>query len=81
PELSMELYEKFLAYAIALDVDSEWAKRFSTFFTTALYDNGGGTLPSFYQGTDLSHFSTGFGTAFSAALQRALRTSRTRNLG
>ncbi len=38
PNMTPELFEKFLPYALALDVDSEWAEKFSGVLERAAAD-------------------------------------------
>jgi uncharacterized membrane protein len=48
PEKTPELFEKFLPYAIALDVENAWAKRFAGMLAVAAA--AGATVGSWYDG-------------------------------
>ncbi len=77
PELTLELFEKFLPYALALDVDQAWAERFSKILSEAGEGQEARYTPSFYRGSShsrLSSFSSGFGTSFSSAISGASRS-------
>ena len=49
PEKNLELFEKFLPYAIALECQNEWADKFETILTEAI--EGGNYQPSYYSGS------------------------------
>lgn len=60
PEMSRELYEKFLPYAVALDVESKWADKFAMAMVGALaakqtFD----TSPRWYRSSSGSSSSSG----------------------
>ncbi|HEX8257866.1 MAG TPA: DUF2207 domain-containing protein [Allosphingosinicella sp.] len=49
PEKTPELFERYLPYAIALDVENEWAERFATVLAAAAAAGQAGTM-SWYSG-------------------------------
>ena len=55
PEKTLELFEKYLPYAIALGVENEWARKFETQINHAIEE---GYQPSYY------HTAGGFGRGF-----------------
>lgn len=59
PEETPELFEKFLPYAMALDVETRWSKRFEGVLARAgrMPDEGGTYIPTWYfatRGSDMS---------------------------
>ncbi len=75
PQKTPELFEKFLPYAHALDVEQAWSRQFSSILAAASASSGDGTpyRPGFYTG---SH--TGFdGAMAAAALGGALSSALT----
>jgi uncharacterized membrane protein len=70
-EETPETFEKYLPYALALDVEQEWAKKFSSILDKAAVERG--YSPSWYSGTNLtalgtSAFVSSFGASFSSAV-------------
>ncbi len=59
PEKTLDLFEKYLPYAIALKVENAWAEQFHTIMTQAIAE---GYRPSYYSGSYAS-----FGRSFSMA--------------
>jgi len=54
PQQTPEVFEKFLPYALALDVEQAWANKFSRILVaagTAPAGSGDGYTPSFYSGS------------------------------
>lgn len=56
PEKTLDLFEKYLPYAVALQVENEWAEKFDTIMATAL---ASGYQPAYY------HFAGHTGHSFS----------------
>lgn len=50
PEKTPELFEKYLPYAIALDVENRWADKFAGVLAAAAATAGGATAMSWYSG-------------------------------
>jgi len=72
PEKTPELFEKFLPYALALDVEQEWSEKFSG--VLALAGQGHDDYhPGWYSGRSWQHmgaagFAAGLGTAMASAI-------------
>jgi hypothetical protein len=83
PQQTPEVFEKFLPYALALDVEQNWAEKFSSVLAGA--GNAPGTsqqgyTPSFYAGSSWNGngFSGAtFASAFSSSLTSAISSSAT----
>ncbi len=74
PEKTPELFEKYLPYALALDVENQWAEQFSR--KLAVDGPHSGYRPSWYTGgrfpaAGLSGFTSGLGGAFTGAVAAA----------
>lgn len=71
PEKTLELYEKYLPFAIALGCEIEWGKRFEDIINTAYLD--GNAASSFTQSfsRDNEGFSSSFASSFSGAITSA----------
>jgi len=72
PEETPELFEKYLPYAMALDVEVEWGERFAAVLAVAAAGDGQYS-PSWYSGrnwssSNLSGFTSTLGSAFSGAI-------------
>ncbi|MEE8547789.1 MAG: DUF2207 domain-containing protein [bacterium] len=72
PERTPELFEKFLPYAFALDVDQEWSEQFSQVLSQAGED-GEPYSPGWYHGShwnrmNLSGFTSGLGSSLNSAI-------------
>ncbi|MEM7081422.1 MAG: DUF2207 domain-containing protein [Pseudomonadota bacterium] len=75
PEETPELFERYLPYAQALDVEQPWAERFTNVLLTAEDKNGSHYQPSWYRG----HFNSAnpmrfvhtMGNSFSSAIASA----------
>ena len=79
PQQTPEVFEKFLPYALALDVEQDWAGRFSGVLSaagTAPGSSGSAYTPSFYSGSSWSSFSgAGFASSFGSSLTSAISSS------
>ncbi len=76
PTQTPELFEQFLPYALALDVENAWAEKFSDVLERAAAAGEGGYSPAWYHGTAWSSlgaatFASSFGGSFSSALSSA----------
>ncbi|TNF49087.1 DUF2207 domain-containing protein, partial [bacterium] len=77
PERTPEFFEKFLPYALALDVDQEWAEQFSDVLAQAARE-GQGYSPSWYRGPGWSHSHPGkFTSSLGSSLGAAIASSST----
>jgi hypothetical protein len=79
PQNTPEVFEKFLPYALALDVEQDWANKFSGILSVAGTQpgsSGPAYTPSFYSGSSWSSFSgAGFASTFGSALTSAISSS------
>ena len=76
PHKTPELFEKYLPYALALDVEHEWSEQFTNVLAAAASD--GGYRPSWYRGSSWrSTDMTGFATSLGASLPGAISSSST----
>jgi len=69
---SPEIFEKYLPYALALDVENEWAEKFSNILSN-MKKGGNKYIPVWYSGTTfssmgISDFTSSFGSSFSSAI-------------
>lgn len=72
PEKTPELFEKYLPYALALDVENEWSEQFAEVLAQAQVD-GRPYSPSWYHGSSwdrlgASGFADSLGSAFASAI-------------
>jgi hypothetical protein len=81
PERTPELFEKFLPYAIALEVEHEWAEQFSGVLAAAgTSPDSRGTRhyrPHWYSGHSLDRGLSGFGGALGGAFAGAIASAST----
>ncbi len=76
PEKTPQLFEQYLPYALALDVEQEWSEQFSEVLRKAAMDPGGGYRPHWYSGHHWSPvnpkaFTTAMGSSLSSAISSA----------
>ncbi len=75
PDLTPELFERYLPYAIALGVEQEWAQRFSRVFSSLQAAPGGAYHPAWYQGDfnagRMNSFASTVGSKLSSAISSA----------
>jgi uncharacterized membrane protein YgcG len=77
PRRTPELFEKYLPYAIALDVENEWAAQFSDVLAEA-GRAGEAHSPSWYNGTSWSTLGAGgFASSIGGSLSGAIASSST----
>ncbi|MGH9649306.1 MAG: DUF2207 domain-containing protein, partial [Terriglobales bacterium] len=74
-----ELFEKYLPYALALDVEHQWAEQFADVFARAAQAPGdGGYSPSWYSGSNWNRLSAaGFASSFGSSFSSAVSSSST----
>ncbi|HET6931366.1 MAG TPA: DUF2207 domain-containing protein [Candidatus Acidoferrum sp.] len=79
PQQTPEVFEKFLPYALALDLEQDWANKFSGVLSaagTAPGSSGSAYTPTFYTGSSWSSFSgAGFASSFGSSLTSAISSS------
>ena len=81
PKKTPELFEKFLPYAIALDVENEWGQQFAGVLdaaSNAENGRGGHYQPRWYSGSSWNRVgSSGFGSALGSSLGSSIASSAT----
>ncbi len=81
PQKTPELFEQYLPYALALDVENQWAEQFSEVLAAAgqtAGDVASSYQPAWYHGHDWNSFATGAALgALGSALGNAIATSAT----
>ena len=70
PEKTPELFEKFLPYAIALDVENAWAKRFTAVLAAAA---AAGAASAWHAGS--GHYSSGDPASFAERMGDSLSST------
>jgi uncharacterized protein (TIGR04222 family) len=75
PELTPEVFEMFLPYAFALDVQNNWCERFASEFPQEVA-KGGSSYSNWYSGRrsgldGLNHIGNNFSSSFSTAISSA----------
>lgn len=77
PAKTPQLYERLLPYAIALEVENEWAEQFSSVLEKAAAGGDGqGYQPRWFSGSSFNHFgATHFASAFSSSLGTSIASS------
>lgn len=76
PEKTSELYERYLPYALALDVENEWSEKFASVLARVKAGETSSYSPSWYSGSHWSSFGAGgFATAFGASLTSSVSSS------
>ena len=77
PERTPELFEKYLPYAMALDVETEWGDQFKDVLAAAAAGHAGGYQPGWYHGLHNDWMSTpgrmagGIGSSLGGAIASA----------
>jgi uncharacterized membrane protein YgcG len=81
PEKTPEVFEKFLPYALALDVEQQWSEKFAGVIDGASRvpgSNSGAYSPVWYSGADWNSFgAAGFASSFSGSFSGAISSSST----
>ena len=76
PEDTIETFEKYLPYAIALDVENRWAERFENVLKAAMAAPGGASAFGWYSGssspwTDTGDFVDSIGSSLATSVSSA----------
>ena len=75
-ERTPELYEKFLPYALALDVEQAWTEQFADVLSAAMQPDGSGYQPVWYSGSTFDSTRMGsFTGAVGSSLSNAISSS------
>lgn len=77
PEKTPGLFEKYLPYALALDVEHNWAERFASVLAGVRAGDGGSWHPAWYSGHWNSVDLSGTTSAMSKSLGSAISSSAT----
>ena len=73
-----ELYEKYLPYALALDVEQAWTEQFADVLSAAMRPDGGGYRPGWYSGSLFDSTKIGsFAGEVGSSLGNAISSSAT----
>lgn len=78
PNVTPEVFEKFLPYAIALDCENNWSKRFEAEASAAASGPGGGTgyVPTWYSGPSFANLGyAGFISSIGSSIGGAAASS------
>ncbi|MDX1593877.1 MAG: DUF2207 domain-containing protein, partial [Gammaproteobacteria bacterium] len=80
PDKTPELFERYLPYAIALDVEDRWAERFASVLAAATAADGGRYRPRWYHGSrfsagDPGRFVNGLGSSLGSAVASSSSSS------
>lgn len=77
-ERTPELYEKYLPYALALDVEQAWTEQFADVLSAAMRPDGSGYQPVWYAGSMFDSTRIGsFAGAVGSSLSNAISSSAT----
>lgn len=77
PERTPELFEKYLPYALALDIGQKWAEQFSSVFSK-MAEKGQSYCPMWYYGDNWDMYNTGrFTNSFDKSFSNVISSSST----
>ena len=78
PERTPELFEKYLPYAVALDVEQPWAEQFNDVLAKAQLTDEGAYHPAWYRGSSWdSNRVSGFTSGLGASLANTVASAST----
>ncbi len=73
PEKTPELFEQYLPYALAMDVDQKWSEKFASVLAAVRDDEGNNWHPSWYRGNLNSlHLSSDLSGTFAGAVSSSV---------
>ena len=76
PQKTPQLFEMFLPYALALNVEQQWAEQFTEVLAQAGADRSGGYAPPWYSGTAWNSLGpTGFVSSLGSSMSSAISSS------
>ena len=76
PERTLELFEKYLPYALALGVENAWAEQFADILAGIQAEGGGTTSMRWYSGPSLHSLGTGdFAGSLAGGLSGAISSA------
>ena len=81
-----ELYEKYLPYALALNVEQAWTEQFADVLSASMRTDGGGYRPGWYSGAlfdggQIGSFAGNVGNALSSAISSSATAPGSRSGG
>ena len=81
-----ELYEKYLPYALALNVEQAWTEQFADVLSASMQTDGGGYRPEWYSGAlfdggQIGSFAGNVGNALSSAISSSATAPGSRSGG
>ena len=81
-----ELYEKYLPYALALNVEQAWTEQFADVLSASMQTDGGGYRPGWYSGAlfdggQIGSFAGNVGNALSSAISSSATAPGSRSGG
>ena len=84
--MSPQLFEKFLPYAMAMNVEKAWCEKFAAVLAETAKAGARGYAPVWYNGPNwnplnAAGFATSLGTSFSSAISSACRALRSKSRG
>ncbi len=75
PQMTPELFEKYLPFAIALDVEHDWSEQFSKVFLSLKVETGNSYHPLWYYGSfstiEMGSFADNIGSELSSTISSA----------
>jgi uncharacterized membrane protein len=74
PEMTLQLFEKYLPYAIALDCENEWSKKFESVINAAILN---GYQPTYYTSTFSSFNANSFTQGMASGLSGTISSAST----
>ncbi|MCX6138781.1 MAG: DUF2207 domain-containing protein [Ignavibacteriales bacterium] len=78
PERTPELFERFLPYALALDVEQAWSERFADVLSQSKEPGCTAYAPDWYIGSQWNNYGAGtFASSFSGSFNSAISSSAT----
>jgi len=75
PDQTPELFERYLPYAVALNVENRWADQFSSVFRQLEQSGQGGYTPSYYRGSMTSFSAANFSREMGSRLTSSLSSA------
>jgi len=75
PERTLQLFEKYLPYALALGVENAWAEQFSDILDRARATGGADAVPRWYSGSSWDAPGSGFAGALAGGLSGAIASA------
>ncbi|MBL8502460.1 MAG: DUF2207 domain-containing protein, partial [Rhodocyclaceae bacterium] len=75
PERTLQLFEKYLPYALALGVENAWAEQFSDILDRARATGGADAVPRWYSGSSWDSAGGGFAGALAGGLSSAIASA------